>query len=300
MKLRYHTTAFAAAISLASCTAEHAREEVGERSLPDQAPLTEAGANATAILNAGVSANIGDPGDPVKFLFDPIYDNHFGSLQPLDMGLIDRIVSGAPPYDGVDAVFVSHAHGDHFSARHLNRLLGAQSEVRLVAPVQAVDMMREDDGWDPAFAARIDEISLGNGEQAPPLTIAGATIEAFRSPHNGWPDRHADVHNITYRVSASDAADGTHRVMHLGDAGTSTEFFEPHSEFLSSSRTGLAIVPFWFLREDEIDSLIDRTLNAEAAAGMHVPVEEPGWLSDNGRPYFTEEGQSVPVPSVTE
>ncbi|MBV7266159.1 MBL fold metallo-hydrolase [Erythrobacter ani] len=300
MEFRSRDVIVAAVFALGGCSAERASDDIGDRLLPEQAPLTEAEASATAILNAGVSAKIGDPNDPVKFLFDPLYDNHFGSLQPLDSGLIDRIVSGTPPYDGVDAVFVSHAHGDHFSARHLNRLLDAQPDVRMVAPVQAVEMMRGDDGWDPAFAARISGISLSNGEQAEPLTIAGANIEAFRSPHSGWPDRHADVHNITYRITARYAPGGTHRVMHLGDAGTNAQYFEPHSEFLSSSRTGLAIVPFWFLGEDEADSLIDETLNAESAAGMHVPVEEPAWLAGNGRRYFTEEGQSVTIPSVSE
>ena len=88
-----------------------------------------------------------------------------------------KIVKGTPPYDGVAAVFVSHAHGDHFSPSIFNRLLAMQAEIRLIAPVQAVDKMREDEGWDPVFATRITALSLENGEQAEPIEIAGVTAE---------------------------------------------------------------------------------------------------------------------------
>lgn len=271
---------------------------VDEQAAPAPAASAAETGTVTSILNAGVAARIGMPEAPVKFLFDPLYDNHFGSLEQLDEALIERIVAGELPYDDVAAVFVSHAHGDHFSARHLTRMLAAQPELRLVAPNQAVEAMREVEVWNPTFAARITAISLDNGEQADTFEIAGARIEAFRSPHSGWPDRHADVHNITFRVSAPNGQAMVHRVMHLGDADPGTEFYAPHAGFLSSARTGLAIVPFWFLNAEQAEALIGTTLNAEAAVGMHVPAREPGWLEGSGWDYFSGEGQRVEVPEV--
>ena len=266
---------------------------------PDATVLTDSG-SVTSILNAGVAANIGLSGEPLKFLFDPLYDNHFGSLEQLDEALIDRIVAGEAPYDNVTAVFVSHAHGDHFSARHITRMLLAQPELQLVAPTQAVEQMRSVEEWDPTLVTRITAISLENGEQAEAFEIEGARIEAFRSPHSGWPDRHSDIHNITFRVSAASGQAMVHRVMHMGDADPGTEYYVPHAEFLSSARTGLAIVPFWFLNQDEADALIDTTLNAEAAVGMHVPAQEPVWLAGSGREYFSGEGQQLTVPETGE
>lgn len=273
---------------LSGCTASEA----------DTQPPSATTGTATAILNAGVTAEIGTAEAPAKFLFDPLYDDHFGSLEQLDDALIERIVSGEAPYDGVTAVFVSHAHGDHFSASQLTRLMAAQPSVRLVAPTQAVEQMRSDGDWNATFAARIKAISLENGEQATSFEIDGARVEAFRSPHSGWPDRHADVHNITFRVTAPAGQTMLHRVMHMGDADPGTEFYEPHAEFLSSVRTGLVIVPFWFFSEDDAEALVDGMLNAEAAVGMHVPAKEPSWLAGSGWDYFSGEGQEVTVPEV--
>ncbi|MEM7666378.1 MAG: MBL fold metallo-hydrolase [Pseudomonadota bacterium] len=296
--LRSVPTFFAAVtLTLAGCAAD-------EAALVPSPSADESAGAATAILNAGVSANLGSGDAPAKFLFDPLYDDHFGSLQKLSPDLIQRIVGGAPPYDGVTAVFVSHAHGDHFSETHLARMLTAQPQLQLVAPQQAVERLRGSDLWEESFAARVIGIALENGEQSDTFEIAGATVEAFRSPHSGWPDRHAEVHNLTFRVSTISPAPQRSgeiafwRVMHLGDADPGAEYFVPHRKFLSRSRTGLAIVPFWFLNTDDPESLVGMTLNSESAVGMHVPAREPGWLAGSGWDYFTGEGQQVPVPEV--
>ncbi|MCH8980798.1 MBL fold metallo-hydrolase, partial [candidate division KSB1 bacterium] len=54
----------------------------------------------------------------------------------------DDIFAGQAPYDGVDAVFISHSHGDHFSASDMMRLLRERQDIRLYAPLQAVAAMR--------------------------------------------------------------------------------------------------------------------------------------------------------------
>ncbi|MEL6529138.1 MAG: MBL fold metallo-hydrolase [Pseudomonadota bacterium] len=271
----------------------------GENTEPlEPAKASSTPGNATAILNAGVTADLGEQGQSVKILFDPLYDDHYGSFQQLSEPLIDAIVTGAPPYDNVAAVFVSHAHGDHFSVSQLTRMLAEQPDLRLVAPEQAVEQLRASEKWDTAFDDRITGLSLENGAQSESFEIAGATIEAFRSPHNGWPDRHADVHNITYRVSAPGEAGLAQRVMFLGDADPGVEYFEPHAEFLAAKRTSLAIVPFWFLQADDAETLFDATLNTQSVVGMHVPVREPGWLSGSGWDYFTGVGQTAPIPDL--
>lgn len=264
-----------AALALAACSASS--------ETPAAAPGATTGDRAVSILNAGVRAELGGG----KFLFDPVYDNHFGTLAKMDPAVTERIVAGAPPYDHVDAVFVSHAHGDHFSAKHLLRLLAAQPEVQLVAPAQAVEQLRAAPGWREDYANRIVTVSLDNGGPAQRFEVAGATVEAIRTPHSGWPGRHADVANIAYRITGPDGA----RVMHLGDADAAEAHFAPYREVLDEARTQIAFVPFWFFAAPHPDELIDETLNAESAVGIHVPTKVPGSLKDSGRDYFTGEGQ---------
>lgn len=289
MKLTPLSFAMVPILALAGCAAQGAQDA---QDAPAETPIT--GDKVTSILNAGVTAELGEEDQSVKFLFDPLYDDHFGSLEELGEPLIEAIIAGKAPYDDVDAVFVSHAHGDHFSVSQITRLLAAQADVTLVAPEQAVAQMREGDGWDAGYEARVVGIEIENGEAATSFEVAGATIEAIRSPHSGWPDRHSHVHNLSFRVSARNGA----RVMHFGDADPGVQHFEPHAEFFASARTGLAIVPFWYLNTNNPDELIDETLNAQGVVGMHVPVDEPDFLEGSGYDYFNELGQEVAVPQT--
>jgi L-ascorbate metabolism protein UlaG (beta-lactamase superfamily) len=267
----------------------------------DTAPAAPSVNTATAILNAGVMAEMGSVEEErAKFLFDPLYDDHFGSLEELTPELIEAIVTGAAPYDGVDAVFVSHAHGDHFSASLLARMLGEQSDLVLVMPQQALTRLTEHPLWDPMMEERVRTIALENGEASETFEIAGAQIEAFRSPHNGWPERHAEVHNITYRVSIPTSVGMAARVMHVGDADPGPEHYAELDAFLKARRTSLAMVPFWFYSESDVDALVDETLNAESVVAMHVPREVPPTLSEGERPYFSGVGQMLEIVATPE
>lgn len=268
------------------------------------APLDDRGvaSQATSILNAGVMtqhAAIGDSGG-AKFLFDPLYDDHFGSLAELTPDLIEAIIAGAPPYDGVDAVFVSHAHGDHFSVSQLTRMLEAQDQLVLVLPSQGLDQLREGSDWQAAFEARVRPIALENGEASEPMAIAGASVEAFRSPHAGWPDRHANVHNITYRVSVMGKFASVSRVMHLGDADPAPVHYEALEEFLQAKRTGLAMVPFWFTNREDLEQILDEGLNAQSMVAVHVPAKVPDRLEKGDWTYFSKVGEVLEIPAVQE
>jgi L-ascorbate metabolism protein UlaG (beta-lactamase superfamily) len=245
---------------------------------------------ATAILNEGVLVESGD----VKVLFDPIYDQGFNTYADMGDDLKAQIVEGLAPYDNIDAIFVSHFHGDHFSAPNMVRLLAAQSKVKLFAPTAAVDAMRGDAGWDEKFAKRITTISLKMDGPSVRHEIDDILVEAVRVPHSGWPVRHKDVENIVFRVTLG----GDTRVMHLGDAARKSEHFVPHVNFLQASRTGTAFVPYWILRPGQKDAFIDGVLNAEHAIGIHVPKITPPELKASGKDYFDTLGQTQPIPAT--
>ena len=70
-----------------------------------------ANSSAEFIAHAAVMVESG----PTKILFDPIFDKDYGSFQLVAQETQQLMMSGQAPFDGVDAVFVSHAHGDHFA-----------------------------------------------------------------------------------------------------------------------------------------------------------------------------------------
>ena len=93
---------------------------------------------ATYLANAGVMVEHGQS----KILFDPLYRlNHDYYLHvPDDME--NAIVSGTPPFDGVDAIFISHFHRDHFSPTLLLNCLVLNENLLVFAPEQAVAAIR--------------------------------------------------------------------------------------------------------------------------------------------------------------
>ena len=92
------------------------------------------------MANEGLMVEHGD----TKILFDPLFRNDYGQYMLLPEDMEEALFAGATPYDGIDAVFVSHHHGDHFSPVDMVRLLRERPGIRLYAPNQAIIAMRSE------------------------------------------------------------------------------------------------------------------------------------------------------------
>ena len=197
------------------------------------------------VIDAGVLVVSGG----TKIAFDPIFRNDFGTYRLLPEGLEKALFEGKAPFDGLDAVFISHYHEDHFSAVDVPRLLRERPEVRLYAPAQAVSEMKDIDD----IRSRITAIALEYKD--PPLAIEAEDllVEAVRVPHSGWPDRRLDVENLAYRVTL----DGSATVLHLGDADTSEVHFTHDPAYWDRRRTHMAFPPYWYFQSDDGRRVLD-------------------------------------------
>jgi glyoxylase-like metal-dependent hydrolase (beta-lactamase superfamily II) len=110
------------------------------------------GATAQYLANAAVLLTDG----ATKVVFDPLFRNDFGMYERPPDTMERALFAGTAPFDGLDAVFVSHHHEDHFSAADVLRLLERgvgeflQEDVRLAiddaVPLQdgrAAERLRE-------------------------------------------------------------------------------------------------------------------------------------------------------------
>ena len=236
-------------------------------------------AEARYLANEGVMVAQG----ATKILFDPIYDNGFGNYPLVPPAMREALFASEPPFDGIDAIFVSHAHGDHFAAADTNAYLAANLGVRLIAPQQAIDFMREAEGWDEAFLERTTSFSISLSDQAEGITVGELEIDAMRVAHAGnWPE----VHNMVYRVSLQAGA----TVLHLGDADGSRDNFAVHRRTLDAERTDVAFVPYWWL--DRGPATAKALMNADTVIGIHVPIRVPRDLERSGADYFSRPGET--------
>lgn len=252
------------------------------------------GAEALYLANEGVLVRSGE----TTVLFDPLFDDSYGQYQLLPDPMQAAIFSGEPPFDNVGAVFVSHAHGDHFSARLMLDYLRVQPGVRLYAPAQAIAAMRNAaEDRDRAIFERVTGIAIDSGDEALDFVIDAVAVTVMRVPHSGWPNRMADIENLVFRVTLEDDV----TVAHFGDADPDPDHFAVNAESWKAARTDLAMPPYWFFLSDGGLDILENIVGAADAIGVHVPVsisDDPNARQTElrGHDLFTVPGQTRPLP----
>lgn len=218
------------------------------------------------LANEGVMVVHGE----TKILFDPIFHYDPDTYQRLPQEMREAIMAGESPYDGVDGVFVSHYHPDHFSASGLLELMRAHSQIDLYAPAQAVSEMRRIAAAsdEPVFK-RVTIFDLQYGDAPVFVRKGGLLIEAVHVPHAGWPTGRTDVQNIAFRVTLED----TSTVLHLGDADPRPVHFEQDAAFWEERRIDLALPPYWFFLSEDGSEILEDHVYARHSIGIHVPAE---------------------------
>lgn len=226
-------------------------------------------ARAYYIANEGIMVTRGE----TKILFDPLFTNDYGQYRLPPPALEAALLAGRAPFDGVDAVFISHYHGDHFSASAILRLMLAQPGLRLYAPMQAVLTLRAEPGGERTdLLSRVTAVSLAYGDAPVTLAMAGLEIEAVRIPHSGWPTGRVEVENLAWRVTLN----GATTIVHLGDADPNDQHFALDAEYWARKRPQMAFPPDWFLDSSAGQQILRDRIRAQRNVGIHVPAAVPG------------------------
>jgi L-ascorbate metabolism protein UlaG (beta-lactamase superfamily) len=257
-----------------------------------------AAANAQYMANEGLMVVQGD----TKVVFDPLFRNSYGQYQLLPKLMEEALFAGAPPFDGIDAVFISHYHGDHFSPVDVLRLLKSQPTIQLYAPSQAVTVLSSVAGeQDKHILDRVTSVNLAYKETPVTLEMEGLLIEAVRIPHSGWPTGRLDVENISWRVTLNE----TTTVLHMGDADPNEIHFKRDTAYWDKRHTDMAFPPYWFFSSKGGREILENRIKPNHSVGIHVPVTIPA--DSAGRPeqlraydLFTQPGESRVIPVSVE
>ena len=204
----------------------------------------------------------------------------------------EAMFRGQRPFDGVDAVFISHYHGDHFSAADVLRFLRSQQSARLYAPAQAVAGIRHlATEEDEHLFARVVGLDLEYGDSPVSIDTDDLVVDAACVPHAGWPTARTDVQNIAFRVTVND----TSTVLHLGDADARLVHFTADQDYWDERTVDLAFPPFWFFGSPDGIEILENRLDIRHAIGIHVPAsfEDPSNIPDELQGYelFTRPGE---------
>lgn len=238
--------------------------------------------------NAGVLVADGD----VAVVFDPLFRRDFGRYERVPADIEAALMRGAPPFEDLVAVFISHYHEDHFSPALMMKLLRARPTVHIYAPAQAMTQLRRAAGnvvssLDP----RLHAVRLDYGDPPYRDQRGAVLVEAVRIPHSGWPDRMRIVENIAFRVTLNQRV----TVVHLGDATDQREPFVPHRDHWRARQTQLALPPYWFFDSESGRTVLTEELRARHSIGVHVPRNVPDERSARENPtpdLFTRPGET--------
>jgi len=241
--------------------------------------------HAQYIANEAVLVSHGE----TKIMFDPLPLSGFGTYPETPDADIAQMMKGEGSYAGIDAVFISHAHSDHFSAMAMIDYLTAQPDVRLVVPQQALGMMQKEMDWREDLRARMSIIDMEAGDAPETIEIGDITATAVRIPHAGWPaPARASIQNMVYRVTLGDGA----TIIHMGDADPRRQHFIPHKDHWQAKRTDMAFPPYWFLTSASGRLILEDEMNVAKSIGVHVPIKVPADLKASGQDYFSVSGET--------
>lgn len=219
-----------------------------------------------------------------KILFDPFFHNTFNTYQAVPESIRIALFNGTAPYDNIDAIFVSHAHADHFSASDVELFLKRNTDAILIAPQQAIDNLGE---ISESLKARLHSINLEYKEEPLTKMVNDIRFDVVRIPHAGWPQR-ADVSNLVFRVSLSDEV----TVVHMGDADPNDEHFKPLMTHWNKQDVNTAFPPYWFFMNESGQFILSDRIQAKENIGVHVPTLVPNDLKLTGEQYFSQPGET--------
>lgn len=222
--------------------------------------------HAHYLANAGVMIRQGG----TTVLFDPLFRNDYGQYERVPAEVERALFEGKPPFEDIDAVFVSHYHGDHFDPAVMLAFLTARTDIRLYGPAQAISAIVSQ-GADDSVTARMTSVNLAYGDTPQSFDANDIHVDAVRIPHSGWPDRRTEIENIAWRVTLA----GSATVLHLGDADPNGAHFNRHVAHWEAVTPDLALPPYWFFLSSNGRAIVDETLKPRHVIGVHVPKTIP-------------------------
>jgi L-ascorbate metabolism protein UlaG (beta-lactamase superfamily) len=242
----------------------------------------ETHADATYMANEAVLVVQGD----TKIMFDPFFASGFNNYQLVPAEMKAKVMAQQTPFDGIDGVFVSHVHGDHFDADETMAYMEINTEVNVFISEQGGAQLRALSD-DKQILDRIVPFALTEGGDPISAIRGDLNVDAVRIPHSGWPSGRRDINNIVFRVTLDDGI----TVMHMGDADVNDDHYAPYEDHWRSTYTNHAFPPYWYFGAKEGEAILTKRLKVGASTGIHVPIKVPGGLARSDYDYFSKPGE---------
>jgi L-ascorbate metabolism protein UlaG (beta-lactamase superfamily) len=229
----------------------------------------------TFIANSGVLVSSGDQ----KVLIDALFDKPNPEYRAPSPEVLDKIMKGEAPFDGVDLLLVTHNHPDHFDAGLAARYLEKNQGPVLLAPTDTVVELRKAAADWARIEPRVVPFDLKVGEKAE-RSLKQVPVTAFRTLHG----KQEAPMNIMFLFEL-----GGWRIFHEGDSPGNVDEYRGFG--LGSDVVDLALVHYWFPLEPNCARFLQDILKPDHIALTHLPIrleaDAPGKI-DQVRAYYED------------
>lgn len=225
---------------------------VAEVTAPAQPPTVE----ITYIANEGVLIRSGDK----QVLIDGLHREYGPEYAFLPDAQRVQIETAKAPFNEIDLVLVSHRHLDHFHPESVGLHLQHNPTAFLVSSQQVVDEVEKSFKDYQAIKSRVAAATPPWKERVA-MKVAGIDFEILGVRHGTG--RHASIQNLGHIIKL-----GGKKLLHVGDADTSTENFEKFN--LDEEGIDIAFLPDWFLLYPEGQTLVRDHIKPKQIIAVHV------------------------------
>ena len=211
----------------------------------------------TYIANEGVLIESADQKVIIDALFDKYYEAY---LHPTE-DMLENMIAGKAPYNGVDVLLSTHIHRDHFAPTVTGRFLKSHPETQLISSAQLAKSVADDYAEGASVSPQLEGIVRDT--QIHEKAANGIKVSAFFINHSGG-SRTRSIENMGFVVEV-----GGKRILHLGDSDMIPERFKELD--LKSMDIDIALVPYWYMADETGIGIINDTIQPKHLLGIHFP-----------------------------
>ncbi|MDL2313879.1 MBL fold metallo-hydrolase [Desulfovibrio sp. OttesenSCG-928-C14] len=218
------------------------------------------------LSNAGIMVESGEK----KVLIDALISHGHPVFNKYSPEIERRILSGEPPFDGVDLLLFTHYHLDHFDRHLAAQFCRNHPQVPVLSTGQAAKALRPLlPGW-LMGEDHLHELNLEIG-QAEKLELAGLELTALALLHSG--KEFAREQNLAFILHLEKP------VTHTGDAVNNRNNFS--ALLAAGAGGGVFVAPFPYITLPLACKQFRNLLEPETLIAMHLPYphcDPGGWI----------------------
>jgi L-ascorbate metabolism protein UlaG (beta-lactamase superfamily) len=191
----------------------------------------------TFVGNAGFLITVGDK----KILIDATFRG-YKDVYELPPDIQEKIAKAQPPFDGIDVILATHAHGDHFNSDLTRQYMKNNPNTIFASTAQLTATLKD-------FPDRVITFNPSMGK-TDLKELRGISIEAIYLPHGSYDANKTEILNYGYIVNLNGV-----KLFHTGDVDTQLFSFDEFRAYqIPEKNIDLAFIQHFYLTDNSSET----------------------------------------------